>query len=577
MGNCFTNAQPGVHQMFFPMYVVKVSDFLRMEGALLSHAELVKQNLLQKWEQGMYTVFISHQWLGRQHPDPSGAQTSVLRKLIARLEQEDLMIEGDTVSASYGQRLTLSEDTRKNILEGYLFLDWFAIPQVTARLHGVNEATTKSDAALAVKSIPAYVECADIFIALVPYVLNEEKKWCNHSTWIARGWCRAELWFHMLAGKTDTSAIIIFSEKEAKFMLALEWLKNSVVSGDFTVEADRFVVAKLAERALKRKISKLKTSGPVNKYRFYVAHQSKMLGQHHHDYRLQAFLNDFRFSSLEEASRDESGMNGVLCAMFCGDRTMLRLLATSKANMNLSVRGLAELGYFDGQTLLLMAAKSNQPAPILATLIELGADVKAISNVGAIVANFVRSAEQLKVIVEAQADLHSSYEPYGLTPLTVAASSAGSDTATVAALLKARCDPNPPRHGLGQTPLMMSILHSRGEKSPVDTVRLILESKADVNLGAAPTGMFDSLCGAAIAEVEQVGRKHSFQSKRGFSILRGLTPLCHAAWIGDPEMTQLLLDFRADPSLPCNIGLFPEDLAEENGHYHLLPMLLVSM
>ena len=173
--------------MFFPMYVVKVSDFLRMEGALLSHAELVKQNLLQKWEQGMYTVFISHQWLGRQHPDPSGAQTSVLRKLIARLEQEDLMIEGDTVSASYGQRLTLSEDTRKNILEGYLFLDWFAIPQVTARLHGVNEATTKSDAALAVKSIPAYVECADIFIALVPYVLNEEKKWCNHSTWIARG------------------------------------------------------------------------------------------------------------------------------------------------------------------------------------------------------------------------------------------------------------------------------------------------------------------------------------------------------------------------------------------------------
>ena len=46
--------------------------------------------------------------------------------------------------------------------------------------------------------------------------------------------------------------------------------------------------------------------------------------------------------------------------------------------------------------------------------------------------------------LEAQADLHSSYEPYGLTPLTVAASSAGSDTATVAALLKARCDPNPP-------------------------------------------------------------------------------------------------------------------------------------
>ena len=30
--------------------------------------------------------------------------------------------------------------------------------RITARKHGVNEGTTKSDAALAVQSIPAYVE-----------------------------------------------------------------------------------------------------------------------------------------------------------------------------------------------------------------------------------------------------------------------------------------------------------------------------------------------------------------------------------------------------------------------------------
>ena len=47
------------------------------------------------------------------------------------------------------------------VADGYLFLDWFAIPQITARTDGVNEDATRSDAALAVQSIPAYVEACD--------------------------------------------------------------------------------------------------------------------------------------------------------------------------------------------------------------------------------------------------------------------------------------------------------------------------------------------------------------------------------------------------------------------------------
>ena len=47
------------------------------------------------------------------------------------------------------------------VADGYLFLDWFAIPQITARSSGVNEDMTRSDAALAVQSIPAYVEACD--------------------------------------------------------------------------------------------------------------------------------------------------------------------------------------------------------------------------------------------------------------------------------------------------------------------------------------------------------------------------------------------------------------------------------
>ena len=54
------------------------------------------------------------------------------------------------------------EYTRQSAIDGYIFLDWFAIPQITARAEGVNEENTRSDAALAVQSIPFYVE-ADFF------------------------------------------------------------------------------------------------------------------------------------------------------------------------------------------------------------------------------------------------------------------------------------------------------------------------------------------------------------------------------------------------------------------------------
>lgn len=39
--------------------------------------------------------------------------------------------------------------------------DWFAIPQLTARVAGINEDLQRSDAAKAVQSIPGYVEVGE--------------------------------------------------------------------------------------------------------------------------------------------------------------------------------------------------------------------------------------------------------------------------------------------------------------------------------------------------------------------------------------------------------------------------------
>lgn len=238
----------------------------------------------------------------------------------------------------------------------------FAVPQVTARMPGVNEDVTKSEMARAVNSIPAYVEASSLFIALVPFVQHQDTmEWCSYTTWLLRGWCRAELWLHMLSRDSEQdSVVMINSAKEVKFMFPYDWLQNSVIGGKFSVEGDRAVVVSLCEETLERRIQELEFSGPLRTHRFYRAHQQSMLGQSYSHSGVQAFLDTFRFSSIREAALDQSSMNGMMCAMFCGDTIMLRLLAGSKGDVNLRLHGLAQLGYFDGQTLLVAAAKSSQ-------------------------------------------------------------------------------------------------------------------------------------------------------------------------------------------------------------------------
>lgn len=96
MGTCAQRGEPQerhVHECLFPMYVVKASgrclgrralevrDFLEM-GVPESHHVLLRKGLLHKWRPGMSVIFVSHQWLARNHPDPFGQHAAVLRGIL---------------------------------------------------------------------------------------------------------------------------------------------------------------------------------------------------------------------------------------------------------------------------------------------------------------------------------------------------------------------------------------------------------------------------------------------------------------------------------------------------------------
>ena len=525
----------------------------------------------------MFCLFISHQWLGIEHPDPEGEHMAVLREVLRKILKGSLSVEEDVVSTAYGHHVSLDRRVKEELGKGYLFYDWFAIPQVTVRQPGVNEDVTKSEMARAVNSIPSYVEVSNAFIALVPVKQHKDTmEWCGYSSWLSRGWCRSELWLHMLSSDSeDDSVIMINSPQEVKFMLPHDWLQNSISGGKFTVETDRDQVVSFCEKALENRISELEFSGPLKTYRFFRSHQRSMLGQSYLHSGVPAFLDTFKFSSLREAALDRSSMNALVCAMFSGDTTMLRVLARSKGDVNLKLHGLSHLGYFDGQTLLVAAAKSLQNAEVLATLIELEADVHVKTRTGSTVAMMVKSPQQLAVLQKARADLHSSHEPFGFTPLTAACGLAGCSTETVRALLESRCNPNPQLMGAGHAPLHHAILFSRGQASPLQTVQLLLQMKADPNTPAEPSADIEAKAEAVLRDERLNGKKFTSYSSKHFAILPGLTPLHAAAWVGDHDITRLLLDRRADVRAFNRRGDSPDDLAIESGNLHLLSLLTI--
>ncbi|CAK9020362.1 unnamed protein product [Durusdinium trenchii] len=568
-----------VHEMFFPMYVVKVSDFLEMTGPPAAHAELQAKGLLHQWRPEMFVIFVSHQWLSFEHPDPKGEQASFLRAALRNVINGTTQVEMDMVTESGGPGFPC--EGRRWIAGGYLFLDWFAIPQVTARAAGVNEDVVKSDAAKAVQSIPAYVEVANIFLGLVcPLQHYETGSICNFSSWLSRGWCRAELWCHVLSNKPDTRVIVIHSKLEVEFMFALNWQHNSISNGQFTVESDRAVVVQLGHLALQSKIQYLSQKGPLWAYRFYSALIPRLFKQETAAARStspQHFVELFRFPNFKAAVEDTSSMNGVLCALFAGDAEMLRLLGQQRADMNGRLHGLETLGYFDSQTPLMAALKSQQESEVISALLEMRADVDLKSRTYIKCTYLVRSPEHVKLLLAARADFQHS-GPGNLTALTGAASWASAST--VQSILDAGYSPNDTNaqankvHIIGYTPLHGLAIHSRDNPEALESARILIESRADVNAQARPKGWLK--VGIPLANLYSYFRPRSRRVQH-LAYFPGITPLGITAWSGDQRLAELLLEYHADVSLTNDMGKTPEDLALELGQKHLLPLLPVGL
>ena len=204
-------------------------------------------------------------------------------------------------------------------------------------------------------------------------------------------------------------------------------------------------------------------------------------------------------------------MNAVMCAILSGDTGMLTLLAESRADMNRPMYGLSDLGFYDTQTLLMAATKSRQDPAVLTRLVELRADPNGRARTGLSSLYMCRSPGHVRALLEQRADVaHSA--------LNGAASFAGPDT--IRELLKHRCDPSD--IGTGRYgPLHAVALFSRSNRHAVETARLLLENRANVNARSTPHGEFLWECRKARVQVAVLGFANSNMMTR----LRASMPL----------------------------------------------------
>ena len=133
-------------ELLFPMMLLPATIFLGM--TTMQPYEDLKDSLVQFEENMGKTMFVSHQWVTAQHPDPEFMQVTVLQQAL-----QNLISGGRKVSVSVEIELAYGRvkcPKTSAFARLYIWLDYFSCPQ------GFSvEAMAQRE--LAISCIPAYV------------------------------------------------------------------------------------------------------------------------------------------------------------------------------------------------------------------------------------------------------------------------------------------------------------------------------------------------------------------------------------------------------------------------------------
>ena len=245
----------------YPLYAMPVPTMLSLDR-WVPHQDLRDAGKVVEMTAEMLkekdVIFVSHQWVAFNHPDPGGEQLRALQTTINNLLTGKHLVESNfTLNSVYGtlDRFT-PEMWQERLPEMFVWFDYISIPQPGAVVNAasdelkkqldtngdgvieqaelVNADTTgagkNSDHRLisagdqrvlelveqlkaAVDSIPSYVERSAMMWILVPPCKHHDLDGaiCDFNSWRDRGWCRMEFAAGKLASGEDMPIMVIKS------------------------------------------------------------------------------------------------------------------------------------------------------------------------------------------------------------------------------------------------------------------------------------------------------------------------------------------------------------------------------
>eukprot|EP00438_Fugacium_kawagutii_P005700 Skav227830 [mRNA] locus=scaffold948:378224:380137:+ [translate_table: standard] len=332
----------------YAMFTMPLWVFLEMMH-MESHEELLEAGKLVQFVESLgRAIFVSHQWLGRKHPDPTMEQLLVLRKTLMNLVAGTSRVSLSPVIELWFGRLKLPSQADFTAGALYIWYDYFCIPQ------SEQNSQSRHDA---ISSIPSYISQCFFFMVLIPPAHHEDGHTLSEETWEERGWCRLESMAHTLTAREDGFMIKVQMASNPTLAMDLGGVGKPPGEGRFSVDSDRNRLAPVLQRLMWGKLHHLIFKGDFHNYRFmlnlqrhcfrglevepwgnFVPNMSTEIdpSTDPHGFVVARFLHENGFATLKE--RDKAGWSPMCYAVLRDDPFLIEALALKNADVNDSIR-----------------------------------------------------------------------------------------------------------------------------------------------------------------------------------------------------------------------------------------------
>ncbi|CAE7365507.1 Kidins220 [Symbiodinium natans] len=423
-------------ELLFPMYTVSLDVLLQMKK-VRRHEELLDAGVLIKYRSSLgRAMFISHQWLSDDHPDPDGEQLEVLQAAIGNILTGKSSVHVPVITEMTLGRVPTptAADLRAQPL--HIWYDYFSCPQG-------GDLMAKSRRQAAIDSIVSYISRCEYFVILCPALAHaQQQSMLGEHTWAERGWCRTERLARELAARGDGFAFVIQSSTHQHLVLNGVRHLDAPGSGQFTVASDRTKIGRVILQMVWKKLLYLLEQGDLHNYRFLLNTQARCCFRNLNTAPIESlvpafvpradpctepkafivehFLHENGFRTLRE--RDHAGWTPLCYAAMSGRPGLVEALLECKANCNDKIaKPKLELGFPKHMNVLSLATHFGNIEPLKA-LLSARASVGARASIRSIALHWAclsDNVEAFRILRAAGSDVRAAMLP-GLDSFGVA-------------------------------------------------------------------------------------------------------------------------------------------------------------